>query len=189
MLGCDGIFDKLSDQQVMRAVWESVRKRYKQQDTSLHLLSGAAVETVLKLSVEQKTADNITVVIVMFKNLKKTLKRELNLLEQIKDTDDDVLAEDQSSTSKVLNLPNYDVTLDLVSLMPKHIDLARLQGRENEVVIAKFMPPPKPLEPILSPKSQSRDYNNISAPPRFGNTLDVQNMIASMRNKTPLHSL
>lgn len=52
VLGCDGIFDKLSDSQVMRAVWESMRKRYKQQDTSLHLLSGAAVETVLKLSVD-----------------------------------------------------------------------------------------------------------------------------------------
>lgn len=71
LLGCDGIFDKLSDTQVMKAVWETVRKRYTSMDVSMHELSGAAVEMVLKLSVDQKTADNITVVVICFKNMKK----------------------------------------------------------------------------------------------------------------------
>jgi hypothetical protein len=47
-------------------------------------LSGAAVETVLKLSVSEKTMDNITVVIVCFKNFKKQLKKELELFERKK---------------------------------------------------------------------------------------------------------
>jgi protein phosphatase PTC2/3 len=71
LLGCDGIFDKLSDTQVLKAVWEAARKRYTSTDVSMHTLSGAAVETVLKLSVDHKTADNITVVVVCFKNMKK----------------------------------------------------------------------------------------------------------------------
>ncbi len=70
--------------------------------------------------------------------------------------------------------------------MPKHIDLARLQGRENEVVTTKFVSPAKTLEPVLSPQSSTREQKNVSQPPRFGNTLDLQNMIANMRNKTAL---
>jgi hypothetical protein len=72
----------------MRAVWESARKRFKQRDSSIHLISGSAVETVLKLSVDQKTADNITVVVICFKNFKKQLKRELNTIENVHDTED-----------------------------------------------------------------------------------------------------
>ena len=52
LLGCDGIFDKLTDTQVLKAVWETVRKKFVSQETSLHNLSGAAVEIVLKLSVD-----------------------------------------------------------------------------------------------------------------------------------------
>lgn len=55
----------------MKAVWESARKRYTSTDYSLHSLAGSAVEIVLKLSVDQKTADNITVVVICFKNFKK----------------------------------------------------------------------------------------------------------------------
>lgn len=32
LLGCDGIFDKLTNEQVIRAVWESTRKRFKTKD-------------------------------------------------------------------------------------------------------------------------------------------------------------
>lgn len=78
LLGCDGIFDKLSNFQVIRAVWETVRKKFLNREQSVHLLSGAAIETVLKLSVSEKTMDNITVVIVCFKNFRKQLKRELD---------------------------------------------------------------------------------------------------------------
>ena len=82
MLGCDGIFDKLSDFQVIRAVWETARKKFINREQSVHLLSGAAIETVLKLSVSEKTMDNITVVIVCFKNFRKLLKKELDSIQK-----------------------------------------------------------------------------------------------------------
>lgn len=86
---------------------------------------------------DQKTADNITVVVICFKNFKKTLKRELNLLEHNPDTEDgeDVASasnNDDSSgiqISSKLNLPNYDVTLEHVEVMSKQISLAQLQNR------------------------------------------------------------
>lgn len=66
----------------------------------MHLISGAAVETVLKLSVDQKTADNITVVIICFKNFKKTLKRELNSIENVADTESVGGVEDSQSVKE-----------------------------------------------------------------------------------------
>lgn len=87
LLGCDGIFDKLTDTQVLKAVWESARKRYSNTEISLHSLSGAAVETVLKLSVDQNTADNITVVVICFKNFKKQLKKDLLQADEERDSE------------------------------------------------------------------------------------------------------
>jgi len=40
----------------------------------LHQICGQAVESVLKVSVAERTMDNITVAIVGFKNFKKSLK-------------------------------------------------------------------------------------------------------------------
>lgn len=67
----------------------------------MHLLSGEAVETVLKLSVDQKTADNITVVIICFKNLKKVLKRELNFVDHVQDTEDDAISNSNNDDSGI----------------------------------------------------------------------------------------
>lgn len=71
LLACDGIFDKLTDSKVIKAVWQAARKRFQSEDQIIHPLAGAAVEMVLKLSVSEKTADNITVVIVCFRNFQR----------------------------------------------------------------------------------------------------------------------
>ena len=44
----------------------------------MHENCGFAVESILKLSVAQKSMDNITVVIIAFKNFRKTLKTEID---------------------------------------------------------------------------------------------------------------
>jgi hypothetical protein len=58
----------------------------------IHSNCGLAVEGILKASVSEKTLDNITVVIIAFKNFRKKLKAEidefqraLNLQNQITD--------------------------------------------------------------------------------------------------------
>lgn len=58
MLGCDGIFDKLNNMNVLDIIWDTVRK----QPGSIHQLAGYCVEKILKESVAKRTLDNITVV-------------------------------------------------------------------------------------------------------------------------------
>ena len=87
VLGCDGIFDKLNNMQVIQAAWESSRKNYKDRGQSIHSVCGLSVEKVMKASVLEKTADNITVVVIAFKNFKKCLKNEIDILQGQTQTD------------------------------------------------------------------------------------------------------
>jgi len=36
LLGCDGIFDKLSSQKVVKGAWEGAKKKFTQRDLQLH---------------------------------------------------------------------------------------------------------------------------------------------------------
>ena len=36
LLGCDGIFDKLKSQEVVKGAWEGAKKKFTQRDLSLH---------------------------------------------------------------------------------------------------------------------------------------------------------
>lgn len=78
VLGCDGIFDKLSNLQVIQAAWESAKKGFTDRRQLIHSNCGLAVEGILKASVNEKTLDNITVVIIAFKNFRKKLKAEID---------------------------------------------------------------------------------------------------------------
>jgi serine/threonine protein phosphatase PrpC len=80
ILGCDGIFDKLSSQEVIKVAWEAAKKKFVSRDLQLHQICGNSVEIVLKHSAKQRTLDNITAVIVCFKNFKKHLRNELDQL-------------------------------------------------------------------------------------------------------------
>jgi serine/threonine protein phosphatase PrpC len=71
ILGWDGIFDKLTNSQVLQAVWKEVH----QNTGSIHQLTGHWVEGILKTSAASRTLDNITTVMVSFKSLKKTLSK------------------------------------------------------------------------------------------------------------------
>lgn len=69
LLACDGIFDRMTNQECIDTVWRTVRKS----TGSVHKVVGECVEMILKTSVANRTIDNITAVIVSFKNLKKAL--------------------------------------------------------------------------------------------------------------------
>lgn len=78
VLGCDGIFDKLTSQQVLKVTWENAKKKFENRDTQLHKICGSCVDAVLKASIYERTMDNITVSVIAFKNFRKTLKTELD---------------------------------------------------------------------------------------------------------------
>ncbi len=59
----DGIYDKLSNQDVVTIVWDTLH-RDKGKFKNIHEFCGKAVENIMKLAFHKKTLDNITVVMV-----------------------------------------------------------------------------------------------------------------------------
>ena len=73
-LGCDGIFDKLDDKDLVHTVWQSVIPKSLAKDRNSpynHSMSGLAVDAVLKTTAVRRSADNITVVFIAFDNFYK----------------------------------------------------------------------------------------------------------------------
>lgn len=71
------MFDKLQNKDVIDIAWDSARKSFKSATQSIHQICGQSVELVLKASVASRTLDNITAVLVSFKNFRKALKNNL----------------------------------------------------------------------------------------------------------------
>ena len=71
ILGCDGIFDKLSNEDTVKCVWNSVTdNKTLNLASNVHKQSGMAVEYILKNSLLRRTLDNVTVVMISFSNFK-----------------------------------------------------------------------------------------------------------------------
>jgi len=73
IMGSDGIFDKLSNKEVVQCAWNSVRQEKMEK---VHQQCGVAVDTVIKNALFRKSLDNVTAVIVAFGNYKRLLKAE-----------------------------------------------------------------------------------------------------------------
>jgi serine/threonine protein phosphatase PrpC len=77
MLASDGVFDKMSNEDISRGVWESCDKNKWQQNPSfrpaqsVHQQCGLAVESVLKNALYRQSLDNVTVVMIAFQNFKR----------------------------------------------------------------------------------------------------------------------
>ena len=96
MLGCDGIFDKLTNTDVHNTVMNTIHNTA----GSLHQLTGYCVESVLRTSAAKRTLDNITVVMVVFKSLKKTSNRLMKIKHGKKHDD----------LEGIIDIHNIDVT-------------------------------------------------------------------------------
>ena len=73
ILGCDGIFDKLTNEDCSICVWNSVTMDNKDQKLAqnVHQQSGLGVESILKNSLYRQSLDNVTVVMIAFQNFKR----------------------------------------------------------------------------------------------------------------------
>ena len=77
LLGCDGIFDKISNAEVVKQAWIASKKNFHSKEQPIHQICGYVVEQAMKASVAYKTLDNITVVMLAFKNFKKARNADL----------------------------------------------------------------------------------------------------------------
>ena len=70
LLGCDGIFDVLTNEEVNEIIWETVlyyRHKRPGNDNLGHCLNDC-VNNILKKSLIQNSEDNVTAILVAFKN-------------------------------------------------------------------------------------------------------------------------
>ena len=75
MMGCDGIFDKMSNEESIMAVWRAAHDNrhhpsVKGTAHDVHKLCGMGVEYILKNTLLRRSLDNVTVVLIAFSNFK-----------------------------------------------------------------------------------------------------------------------
>ena len=74
-MGCDGIFDKLENLDLVACVWRAVHDNQnhptvKGRVKDVHKMCGVGVEYILKNSLLRRSLDNVTVVLIGFNNFK-----------------------------------------------------------------------------------------------------------------------
>ena len=65
----DGIFDKLSTQQVHDIIWTTISMHISDKTKTIHQIIGYAVDEVLHASARTNSLDNISVVMIAFEPL------------------------------------------------------------------------------------------------------------------------
>ena len=66
IIGCDGVFDYLENERILKMIWKFKRKGYV--IDNIHKYSGDIADSILKYSMQKLTVDNITVIFVAFQN-------------------------------------------------------------------------------------------------------------------------
>jgi len=72
VLGCDGVFDKLSSEETIQCVWNSIEPTAK-----VHKKCGIGVETILKNALYRESLDNVTALIIALPSFADPLTEKL----------------------------------------------------------------------------------------------------------------
>ena len=75
IMGCDGIFDKLSSIEAVQSIWNTVKTKCA---INVHKQCGFAVEDLLRQALDNKSLDNVTSLIIAFPNFKQHLETKNN---------------------------------------------------------------------------------------------------------------
>ena len=68
----DGIFDRMESGEVLKMIWE-----FKKKDNfvnNIHIYSGNITDAVIKQSMKKMSADNVTAILIAFKNFEEKMK-------------------------------------------------------------------------------------------------------------------
>ena len=83
ILGCDGIYDQLSSKEVFECAWMVFNDLSEEFKNNFNVNCGNAVDMIIKMSMVRKSYDNVTCLIVAFKNFnnyENDLKKETNII-------------------------------------------------------------------------------------------------------------
>lgn len=75
ILGCDGIFDKLTNEETIQAAWKGIERAVNQRKTSLSEVLQAGVEEVLDKCMAKRAPDNLSAILICFKPLEELKSR------------------------------------------------------------------------------------------------------------------
>ncbi len=74
VMGCDGIFDDLSNQEIVDAAWMVFKHRGKNKNYDIHELSMEACDMVIKYAMEKQSTDNLSCIVIGLEGVDKYLK-------------------------------------------------------------------------------------------------------------------
>ena len=90
VLGCDGIYDRLSSVNVLDSAWSAMNHVIKTQKESsaiksknegknltIHQITGKMADAILRSSAIERSFDNLTIVIISFKSLKNFYEKAM----------------------------------------------------------------------------------------------------------------
>ena len=73
----DGVFDKMSNKDIVKSVWDSIGLSYYE---NIHEFCSKAVDNVIRECFFKRTLDNVTVIIISLKNLYENIFADSFLL-------------------------------------------------------------------------------------------------------------
>ena len=76
VMGCDGIFDDLSNEEVVNAAWYIFKNESKNKNYDIHELTREACDMIMKCGLEKKTQDNLSCIVIGLEGLEKFLKNK-----------------------------------------------------------------------------------------------------------------
>lgn len=79
LLGCDGIFDQIKNEEVVNCAWMTLEKNLLL-DVNVHNQSGLVVDMVMKTALARKSLDNITSVFIGFENWEKIVLESAEII-------------------------------------------------------------------------------------------------------------
>ena len=78
VMGCDGIFDDLTNQEVSNAVWYIFKNELKEKKYDIHELTRDACDLIIKYALAKQTSDNLSCIVIGLEGLEKYLKNRIN---------------------------------------------------------------------------------------------------------------
>ena len=77
-MGCDGIYDCLSNKDLIDTAWFAVNKLGKEKKYDINKVSLDMCNMIIKNSMDKLSADNLTVIIIGLEGLEKYLQNKIN---------------------------------------------------------------------------------------------------------------
>ena len=194
----DGIFDKLSNRDIIQLVWSTTNKEII--GNNIHEQVGLCVDTVIKTSLLRQSMDNVTCIFIAFQNFQKTIFNTTinnnDLLEIIRQNcsfkcDNDIKLKQENRTyipteTKLKKSTSIDFNNDH---KPKKVDITdalhklnNLNNRkENIEENSDYILPKLPAKDKENSSTNIPDLNEINDISNIENKINIKRMNNSKR--------